>query len=184
MSWSKCFVQIAKLANDYAATGKPTAPESLTSVGIIDDKSTTIAAEDGETLTAKASGGIVVAEEHGEQTITITTRVKEPTEELDTLLLGAETNTASKKTYYTTTLVDGEYYVKVTPKNKGAIGTEAFRTQVTYKIGQSEEAGRYADLTFKILPTESGYLYANFRAEAQSKATDDTPATATGGTPS
>lgn len=65
MSWSKCKVEVAETPDDEAMSS------SLTSVGTINDKSTTLATEDGETLTATASGGVVVAEEEGEPTVTI-----------------------------------------------------------------------------------------------------------------
>jgi len=71
MSWSKCKIEVGKTgANDAMAS-------ELVSVGIINDKSTTLAAEDGEKLTATATGGVVVAEEEGEPVITLTTRIKE-----------------------------------------------------------------------------------------------------------
>lgn len=71
MSWSKCKIEVGKTGEDEAMA------VSLTNIGIINDKSTTLATEDGEKLTATATGGIVVAEEEGEPVVTITTRVKE-----------------------------------------------------------------------------------------------------------
>ena len=55
MSWSKCKIEVGKTgAEDAMAT-------ELTDIGVIKDKSTTMSAEDGETLTATATGGVVVA---------------------------------------------------------------------------------------------------------------------------
>ena len=71
MSWSKCKIEVGKTGDDEAMAA------TLTDVGTINDKSTTLATEDGETLTATATGGIVVAEEEGEPVVTLTTRVKE-----------------------------------------------------------------------------------------------------------
>ena len=59
MSWSKCKIEVGKTGDDEAMAA------SLTDIGTINDKSTTLATEDGETLTATATGGIVVAEEEG-----------------------------------------------------------------------------------------------------------------------
>ena len=60
MSWSKCKIEVGKTGDNDAMAS------SLTSIGTINDKSTTLASEDGETLTATATGGVVVAEEEGE----------------------------------------------------------------------------------------------------------------------
>ena len=83
MSWSKVKIEVGKTgANDAMAA-------SLTDIGVISDKSTSLSAEDGESLTATATGGIVVAEEEGEPVISITTRVKEMTYAVETLFTGA-----------------------------------------------------------------------------------------------
>lgn len=166
MSWSRCLVELAKLATDYAATGKPTDPTDFESVGVVNDKSTSLSADDGDTLTAKATGGIVVAEEHGEQTLKLTFRVKEPDFEFEQKLLGSEIESDKSALYAKTTVVDGQYAVRVTPKNVGAIGILGYQTNVTYKIGSSEEEGHYADVTCTFTPTESGYLYKKFRVAA------------------
>ena len=70
MSWSKCKIEVGKTGAEDAMAAE------LTDIGVINDKSTTMSAEDGDTLTATATGGVVVAEEEGEPVITITTRVK------------------------------------------------------------------------------------------------------------
>ena len=50
MSWSKCKIEVGKTGEgDAMAT-------ELKSIGTIKDKSTTLATEDGETLTAIATG--------------------------------------------------------------------------------------------------------------------------------
>lgn len=83
MSWSKCKIEVGKTgANDAMAA-------ELTSVGIINDKSTSLAAEDGEKLTATATGGVVVAEEEGEPVLTLTTRIKEMSFEKEAAFTGA-----------------------------------------------------------------------------------------------
>ena len=46
MSWSKCKIEVGKTGDDEAMAA------SLTDIGTINDKSTTLATEDGETLTA------------------------------------------------------------------------------------------------------------------------------------
>lgn len=155
MSWSKCKIEIGKTGADDAMA------VSLTNIGTINDKSTTLATEDGETLTATATGGIVVAEEEGEPTVTLTTRVKEPTFELETLLTG---NAVSENELVVkTNVVSDDFSLKLTPKNIGAIGIKARRTHVSWRPGSSEEEGHYVDITFKILACADGELYKKFR---------------------
>lgn len=161
MSWSKCKVEVGK-------TGESDAMASdLKSVGTINDKSTTLATEDGETLTATATGGIVVAEEEGEPVVTITTRVKEMDFDTEKMFTGAEVNTASDELTVKTNVVSEDFSVKVTPKNIGATGIKARRTHVSFRPGSSEEEGQYVDLTFKILACEDGELYKKFKVKAE-----------------
>ena len=158
MSWSKCKIEIGKTGENDAMAA------TLTDIGTINDKSTTLATEDGETLTATATGGIVVAEEEGEPTVTITTRVKEPSFELETLL--TDNTVTTNELVVKTNVVSDDFSVKLTPKNIGAIGIKARRTHVSYRPGSSEEEGHYADITFKILACEDGELYKKFKVAA------------------
>lgn len=165
MSWSKCKVEVAETPDDEAM------PASLQSVGTINDKSTTLATEDGETLTATASGGVVVAEEEGEPTVTITTRVKEMDFDKEKMFTGAEISSDGDELTVKSNVVGKDFAVKVTPKNIGAIGIKARRTHVSFRPGSSEEEGSYVDLTFKILLCSDGELYKKFRVKADDWAT-------------
>ena len=165
MSWSKCKIEVGKTGdNDAMAT-------NLTDVGTINDKSTTLATEDGETLTATATGGIVVAEEEGEPTVTITTRVKEMDFDKEKMFTDAVLSTDNDELTVKTNVVSDDFSVKLTPKNIGAIGIKARRTHVSFRPGSSEEEGSYIDLTFKILACEDGELYKKFRVKAADWAT-------------
>lgn len=157
MSWSKCKIEIGKTgASDAMAA-------SLSSIGTIKDKSTTLSAEDGEVLEAKATGGIVVATEEGEHVYTITTRVMEMDFETEAGLTGATLDTQKKELTVKTNIISDNYSVKLTPKNVGAIGIKAPKCHVTLKPGHSEEEGNYTDVTFKILATAAGVLYTKFK---------------------
>lgn len=159
MSWSECRVEIGHTGeNDAMAT-------QLVSVGTINDKSTSLATSDGETLTAKASGGKTVAEEEGEPEVTITTRVKEMDFDTEHLLTGAVISTDGDELNVNTNIVQGEFSVKVTPKNIGAQGIKAPKCSVKFRPGSSEEEGSYVDLTFKVIETEAGLLYKKFRVK-------------------
>lgn len=157
MSWSKCKIEVGETGeNEAMAT-------TLTDIGTINDKSTTLATEDGETLTATATGGIVVAEEEGEPVVTLTTRVKEmdfDTEKMFTGAVGSEEELTVK-----TNVVSKDFSVKLTPKNIGSIGIKARRTHVSFRPGSSEEEGSYVDLKFKILACSDGELYKKFRVK-------------------
>ena len=166
MSWSKCKIEVGKTGdNDAMAT-------ELSDVGTINDKSTTLATEDGETLTATATGGIVVAEEEGEPVVTITTRVKEMDFDKENMFTGATVSVDNNEITVKTNVVSDYFSVKLTPKNIGAIGIKARRTHVSFRPGSSEEEGSYVDLKFKILACADGELYKKFRVAAS----DWTPA--------
>lgn len=159
MSWSKCKIEVGKTGEDEAMA------VSLTNIGIINDKSTTLATEDGEKLTATATGGIVVAEEEGEPGVTITTRVKEMDFDIEKIFTGA--TVSEEELVVKTNVVSDDFSVKLTPKNIGAIGIKARRTHVSFRPGSSEEEGSYVDLTFKILACSDGELYKKFRVKAE-----------------
>lgn len=160
MSWSKCKIEVGKTGeNDAMAT-------TLTSIGTINDKSTTLATEDGETLTATATGGVVVAEEEGEPTVTLTTRVKEMDFDTENMFTGAEKSTDGDELVVKTNVVPDDFSVKLTPKNIGAQGLKIRRTHVSFRPGSSEEEGSYVDVTFKVLPCEDNELYRKFRVKA------------------
>lgn len=160
MSWSKVKIEVGRTGeNDAMAT-------VLASIGTINDKSTTLATEDGESLEAKATGGIVVATEEGEPVVTITTRVKEMDFDTEKMFTGATISEDGDELVVKTNVVSDDFSVKLTPKNIGAIGIKARRTHVSFKTGHSEEEGNYVDLTFKILACEDGELYRKFRVKA------------------
>lgn len=165
MSWSKCKIEVGKTGdNDAMAT-------DLTNIGTINDKSTTMSSEDGETLTATATGGIVVAEEEGEPVVSITTRVKEMSFDVETMFTGAVQGTGTDDLTVKTNVVSDDFSLKLTPKNIGAVGIKARRTHVSFRPGSSEEEGQYVDLTFKILACEDGELYKKFKVAASDWAT-------------
>ena len=101
MSWSKCKIEVGKTGDDEAMAA------TLTDVGTINDKSTTLATEDGETLTATATGGIVVAEEEGEPVVTLTTRVKEMDFDKEKMFNGAEVSEDGDELTVKTNVVQG-----------------------------------------------------------------------------
>lgn len=158
MAWSECTIEIGTTGDgDVMAT-------SLTDIGTIKDKSSKLDPSDGDALVAKATGNKTVAKEQQEGGFMLSTRVIEPTDELLALLgLGsADSDEFKVKTH----VVNGDFSVKVTPKNVGAKGIKAPKTNVKYKPGWSEEEGNYADLEFEILFGEQDYWYSRFTKAA------------------
>ena len=162
MSWSKVIVEVGRTGENDAMS------EKMFSVGTINDKSTTLASSDGDTLTAKATGGVVVAEEEDEPSIEVTCRVKEMDFDTEGLFTGAEENEQGELVVKTNK-IDDDFSLKITPKNIGAKGLKARRCHVKFRPGQSEDEGNYVDLTFKIQECEDGELYRWFRVKATDK---------------
>jgi hypothetical protein len=163
MSWSEVLVLFGVTGDNDAMA------EVLYTLGVINDKSTSLAFSEGDTLTATATGGKVVAEEYGEGTLELTTRVKEMDFATEKLLNASTIEEKSGDLVVTTNVVEKEMSLKVVPKNIGGIGIKARRTKVKFAPGYSEEEGHYIDVTFKILECEDGELYRKFRVTAADK---------------
>lgn len=143
MAWSKCAIEVGKTGtNDAMAT-------TLTSVGLVKDKSATLESADGDSLEMKSTGGETVGSEKQEGTLTLACRIIEPGQEFYTLLgIGAASDTNIAVQSH---VVPDEYSVKVTPNKVGAYGIQAPKCSVSVSAGWSEEDGNYVDLTFGIL---------------------------------
>lgn len=160
MAWSECSVEIGRTPDDG------TMATVLTSIGTIKDKSSSLEPSDGDKLEAKASGGKTVAKEQLEGGYMLKTRVIEPDDELLSKLgLGAASTEGDFNVR--THVVDGDWSVKVTPKNIGAKGVKAPLTNISYKPGWSEEEGNYADLEIEILKGETDIWYTRFAKKAK-----------------
>jgi len=161
MSWSKCKIEVGKTGDSDAMASE------LFSLGTIKDKSTSMSTEDGDTLTATATGGVVVAEEEGEPVVTITTRIMEMDFDTENKLTGAVKSgtTGAEELTVKTNVIPEDFSVKVTPKNIGATGIKVRRSHISFRPGSSEEEGQYVDVTFKVLACEDGELYKKFKVQ-------------------
>lgn len=160
MAWSKCKFGVAKTpVNEGMAT-------TLTDIGKIKDKSSTLEPSDGDSLEMKATGGETVAKETLEGGYKAATRVIEPTDEFLTLLGVGSVNSTSNEFEVKTHIVEGFWSLEITPKNVGAKGIRAPKCTITCKPGWSEEDGNYVDLEFEILKGEAGYWYSRFTKAA------------------
>ena len=147
MAWSKCKIEIGQTGTNDAIAS------SFTSIGVISNQSSTLEAEAGDALQAIATGGEIVAEEPQEGTLTLETTVIEPTNDL-LVLLGLTLESATADDIQVKThVVEGNWSVKVTPKNNGAMGIVAPKATITYAPAWDEENGNTAVLTFTILKT-------------------------------
>lgn len=168
MAWSKCMIEIAKTLEDDVFN-----EAALKSIGTIKDKSTTLESSDGDALEMKATGGETVAKEVQEGGFALKTRVIEPDELYKTLELGEEVTAENEEKgdfKVKTHLVNGDWSVKVTPKNVGARGIKIPLASISFKPGYSEEDGNYADLEFEILKGAQDYWYSRFKKTASSPA--------------
>jgi hypothetical protein len=84
MSWSQATIKIDKTGVDDAIGA------NLVSIGTIKDKSTSLNPTDGDSLTMKASGGVLIAKETFEGEMTLTTRLIEPDFKTISRLVGTE----------------------------------------------------------------------------------------------
>lgn len=160
MAWSECIIDIAPAASNDAMA----ADSDLWNIGAIKYQSSTLEPSDGDILEMKKTGGGTYAKENGEGGYTLTTRVIEPGDDLYVNLgLGEISGTDLN---VTTHVVDGNWSVRVTPKNAGAIGIKAPKCNITFKPGWSEEDGNYVDIEFEILMGDAGYWYSRFKKVA------------------
>ena len=165
MAWSKCKVEFG------VATGSFTMPSSLTSCGIIKDKSAVLEALDGDELSAVGTGGEEVGHEDLEGGLQLTIRVIEPENSLLTALGLGAVATGSTDYNVKTHIPAQNFGVKVTPKNVGAIGIQAPLSSVKYKPGWSDADGNYADIIFRILKIdEESDWYTRFVKAAPAQA--------------
>ena len=166
MAWSKCKVEFG------VATGSFTMPSSLTSCGIIKDKSAVLEALDGDELSAVGTGGEDVGHEDLEGGLQLTIRVIEPENSLLTALGLGAVATGSTDYNVKTHIPAQNFGVKVTPKNVGAIGIQAPLSSVKYKPGWSDADGNYADIIFRILKIdEESDWYTRFVKAAPAQST-------------
>ena len=162
MSWSECSIEIGKTGAADAMAA------SLSSIGTIKDKSTTMEVTDGESLEARATGGKIVAYDEGEGIVRLTTRIIEPDFATLATILDATHDTTAGELKIKSLIVADPYSVKVTPKNVGGVGVKARKCHVKYKEGYSESEGQYGDFTFTFLECADGELYTKFKKTAPS----------------
>lgn len=166
MSWSECTITVGKTAEgDVMAS-------SLSPLGTIKDRSTTLESAEGDQLIAKATGGKTVAAEYLDGTFQLKTRIIEPTASFFTTLgigkAGSAGEDSDETTAISTHIIPDDYSVKVSPKNVGATGINAPKCRLMVAPGYSEEEGHYVDVTADIIYSEvTKKWYERFKKKAQ-----------------
>lgn len=159
MAWGLCEIEIGKTGSG------DTMAASLTNIGHVKEKTTTLTPDLGTPLEAWASGHKLVAREYPDETLRLETTVIEPTSELKQML-GIEDASGKVKTHVITDF----YSLKLTPHHKGATGIKAPKCNITYEPGVGEETGNEVKLTFEITKTaalEENYWYETFTTEEE-----------------
>lgn len=147
MGWSKCKVDIGKTGDNDAFAA------DLFNVGKTRNQTTTLSSNDGDTLTETASGGEVVAMEQLDGTYQLQTTVIEPSAELYKVLGIAEDEDSNGEQKIKTHVVDGDFSIKVTPKNKGAKGIKAPVCRISVAPAYDEQDGNSLVITANIIKT-------------------------------
>lgn len=147
MAWSKCKVEIGDTGEGDAFA------VDLFYVGKIRNQTTTLASNDGDTLTETASGGEVVAMEQLDGTYQLQTTVIEPSAELYEKLGIARPEDENGEQEVLTHVVDGDRSIKVTPKNKGAKGIKAPVCRISVAPASDEQDGNGVVITANIIKT-------------------------------
>lgn len=156
MAWSKCRVQLAPMPDDESMADD----SEFFDVGIIRQNTTSLTSNEGDSLQAIETGGAIVAEEKQEGDFSLSTEVIEPTNELYKnlgigVIDGDDVNV-------TTHIVPGNYCMKLTPKNLGAMGISAPKVSVSVSPAFGDDTGNALTLAMSILNGAAGYWYKKF----------------------
>lgn len=163
MSWKECDIEIGTPGTNDAFP----ADNALTNLGVIKDGTAELVSTAGDTLQARGTGGFLVAEEEGEGSYEIRARLIEPADSIYTLLGVGTVDGTSGDLQVKTHLVDGQFAVKVSPKNVGAKGIKAPLTSISFRPGRSDKEGDFLDLVFKMIYSDTlGYWYSRFTKPA------------------
>lgn len=156
MAWSKCKVQLAPMPDDENMADDA----AFFDVGIIRQNTTSLTSNEGDALQAIETGGAIVAEEKQEGDFSLSTEVIEPTNALyQNMGIGIIDGDDVK---VTTHIVPGNYCMKLTPKNLGAMGIAAPKVSVSVSPAFGDDTGNALTLAMSILNGAAGYWYKKF----------------------
>lgn len=155
MAWSKCKIDLAPMPEDESM-----AESGFFNVGIIRNNTTELSSEDGDALQAIETGGAIVAEERQEGTLTLSTEIIEPSDELYVSLGLGHMN--GEDLLVDTHVAPGDFSLRLTPKNIGAKGIKIPKCSVSVSPLFGDNTGHALTLSFSIIKGEAGYWYSKY----------------------
>lgn len=158
MAWSKCKIELAPMPEDESMADD----SAFFDVGYIRTNTTSLSANEGDALQAIETGGAIIAEEKQEGDFSLATEVIEPTARLYTNLEIGVIDKNGDDINVTTHIVPGNYCLKLTPKNLGAMGIKAPKCSVSVTPAFGDDTGNALTLNIPILQGSAGYWYKKF----------------------
>lgn len=158
MAWSKCKIELAPMPEDESMADD----SAFFDVGYIRTNTTSLSANEGDALQAIETGGAIIAEEKQEGDFSLATEVIEPTASLYTNLGIGVIDKNGDDINVTTHIVPGNYCLKLTPKNLGAMGIKAPKCSVSVTPAFGDDTGNALTLNIPILQGLAGYWYKKF----------------------
>ena len=158
MAWSKCKIELAPMPEDESMADD----SAFFDVGYIRTNTTSLSANEGDALQAIETGGAIIAEEKQEGDFALATEVIEPSANLYTNLGIGAIDENGDDINVTTHIVPGNYSLKLTPKNLGAMGIKAPKCSVSVAPAFGDDTGNALTLNIPILQGSAGYWYKKF----------------------
>lgn len=158
MAWSKCKIELAPIPEDESMADD----SAFFDVGYIRTNTTSLSSNEGDALQAIETGGAIIAEEKQEGDFALATEVIEPSANLYTNLGIGVIDENGDDINVTTHIVPGNYCLKLTPKNLGAMGIKAPKCSVSVAPAFGDDTGNALTLNIPILQGSAGYWYKKF----------------------
>lgn len=156
MAWSKCKVELAPMPENETMADD----SAFFDVGYIRTNTTSLSSNEGDALQAIETGGAIIAEEKQEGDFSLATEVIEPSANLyKNLNIGV---IDGDDVNVTTHIVPGNYCMRLTPKNLGAMGISAPKCSVSVAPAFGDDTGNALTLNMSILQGTAGYWYKKF----------------------
>lgn len=158
MAWSKCKVELAPMPENETMADD----SAFFDVGYIRTNTTSLSSNEGDALQAIETGGAIIAEEKQEGDFSLATEVIEPSANLYKNLGIGVMDENGDDINVTTHIVPGNYCMRLTPKNLGAMGISAPKCSVSVSPAFGDDTGNALTLNVSILQGTAGYWYKKF----------------------
>lgn len=158
MAWSKCKMELAPMPENETMADD----SAFFDVGYIRTNTTSLSSNEGDALQAIETGGAIIAEEKQEGDFALATEVIEPSANLYKNLGIGVMDKNGDDINVTTHIVPGNYCMRLTPKNLGAMGISAPKCSVSVSPAFGDDTGNALKLNVSILQGTAGYWYKKF----------------------